>query len=301
MQGIKSSRNILLIIYIVVSLCLYGVSVATSTPSPSQGGDSRIPKLKDDELLQGSVLLINNQTLDLTVRPVLFVDEANLHLLSLVDFSDAAKCPYIVIKENSRIRPQGITYYLGGEKWAYPSYISCVDNQLHGYMYSEAKTYLYQTRYLKPIVKVEFSNVLSNASNTNAMLAARQLTGSIIKPDQEFSFYSCVKTSPEQGYKAGTVLVETEDGNTETDEQFGGGICKTATLLHKAVVLSGFLETERHSHTGRVSYADLGDDAAVSKNDWDYKFVNTRDLPIKIVAYQERDNLVVEIYMVPEK
>ncbi|HWP98819.1 MAG TPA: VanW family protein [Syntrophomonadaceae bacterium] len=291
--------NHIIIISIAVALGLHGAAGATSMPSQTKQEEPVIQQITDDQKIQGSSLLINGQTLDLKTKPVVFIDDSSAELLSLLNLSNTNNSPYIVIKESSILRPEGISYYLGNEKWTYPSVICCVDNQVRGYMYAEAQTYLESLRYNQPVAEVSYPNILSSPDNVNAKLAAEQFNGAIIKPKQEFSFYSCVNTSLEEGYQEGTVLVETEEGTTETDQQMGGGICKTATLLHKVVDKLGLEETERHNHTEPVSYADPGDDASVSKGGWDYKFINTLDMPIKIVAYQDQDNLVVEIYIVP--
>lgn len=291
--------NLTIIVSMAAALGVFGAAGAAGKSASIQHEDPQTQQqIKDDQLLQDSSLAINNQTLDLKVKPVLFIDDSCAELLLLLNMSDADKIPYIVIKESSILRPQGIDYYLGNDNWTYPSLICCVDNQVRGYMYAEAKTYLENEKYRHPIAKISYINNQSSPSNVNARLAAEQLNGAVIKPKQEFSFYSCVNTL-EEGYQEGTVFVETEEGITETDQQLGGGICKTATLLHKIVDTLGLEETERHDHSEPVSYAEPGDEAAVSKGGWDYKFINTLDMPIKISAYQDVDYLVIEIYLVP--
>lgn len=298
-MAIMLSINLAIIICVAVILRFYGVAGAVGMPEPMKKEEIQAVQIEDEQSIQGSSLIINNQTLELSTKPVLFIDESCVELLSLVNFSDTENSPIIVIRESSTLRPQGINYYLGNDKWTYPSVICYVDNHVRGYIYAEARAYLESQQYEQPIAKAKIANSQSLPSNVNARLAAEQLNGAIIKPKQEFSFYSCVNTS-EEGYQEGTVFFETEEGTTETDQQLGGGICKTATLLHNAVSLLGLLETERHRHTEPVSYAQPGDDAAVSKGGWDYKFKNTLDVLIKIVAYQDKEDLVVEIYQVSE-
>lgn len=286
------------IISVAVVSCVYAATGASCQPAIVEPEDYQGQQVKDEQVLRESILTINGQTLDLKIKPVLFIDDSCAELLSMPGMSDPEKAPYIVIKEGSALRPQGTDFYTGNASWTYPSLICYSENLVKGYMYAEAKTYLENEKYRHPIAKLRYYNEQSSPDNVNARIAAEQLNGAIIKSKQQFSFYSCVNTS-EEGYRKGTVFVETEEGSTETAQQLGGGICKTATLLHKLVTALGLEEVERHNHSLPVSYANRGDDAAVSKGGWDYKFKNTLEMPIKITAHQHDDYLLIEIYLVP--
>ena len=72
-------------------------------------------------------------------------------------------------------------------------------------------------------------------------------------------------------------------------EEIGGGICQVSTTLFNAVVKADLEIVERHNHSMPVSYVDNGKDAAVSWGAQDFRFVNSTDEPIYIVAYVSGD------------
>lgn len=127
----------------------------------------------------------------------------------------------------------------------------------------------------------------------NAALAAEAINGKSILPGTLFSFNEIVGPRTEKrGYQPARQIVSTPEGYDYADG-IGGGICRTATALNKAVAAAGLQEVERHSHTLPVDYEE---DIAVAWGGWDYKFRNTRPNPITIVCKTINEKLVVEIW-----
>jgi hypothetical protein len=76
----------------------------------------------------------------------------------------------------------------------------------------------------------------------------------------------------------------------------GGGICIVSTLLYRAALETGLKILDRKPHSGRVSYADPGLDAAVAFGSADMVFKNNTDTPIYIRATVENDTLAISLY-----
>ena len=129
----------------------------------------------------------------------------------------------------------------------------------------------------------------------NAVLAATAINGTVIPPGGVFSFNQTVgQRTPERGYLPSEVIVSGPDG-PERAEGVGGGICRTATVLHQAVKSAGLEVMEASRHSLPVSYGD-GDDVAVAWPDLDYKFRNTSGVHLKIVMQEQGGVLVAELF-----
>jgi len=135
----------------------------------------------------------------------------------------------------------------------------------------------------------------------NAARAAAFLDGAVVLPGAEFSFNR--RAGPYdtlRGYGPGVSVVETAYG-LEFAPGVGGGVCRTATALHRAVPGAGLEILERHGHALPVAYAPDGDDAAVSWPDQDYRFRNTRARPVLVRAFREGGQVVVRLYELRHK
>lgn len=116
-------------------------------------------------------------------------------------------------------------------------------------------------------------------SHLNAALALKHLNGRRLEPGEVFSFNQAVgPRTEERGFLVGLSGVR---GKYLPD--VGGGVCRAATSLHRAVVRAGLEVVELHRHPGGADYAPEGDDAAVWWGRWDYRFRN--DLPVTVVVY----------------
>ena len=134
-----------------------------------------------------------------------------------------------------------------------------------------------------PDLLSEFSTKYA-ASNknrtTNLILAAKKINGTVLMPDETFSYNKVVGARTIQaGYKEAPIYVSgrVEDG-------IGGGICQITTTLYNAVVYANLDIVERSNHQFVPSYAGPSRDATVVYGAIDFKFKNNRDYPIKIAC-----------------
>ena len=137
----------------------------------------------------------------------------------------------------------------------------------------------------------------------NVQLASSKIDGTILYPGDLFSYNEVVGTrTTEAGFLPAPAYV---DGDVK--DEIGGGACQVSSTLY-AATLFAFLETvERTNHYFPVHYMQLGTDATVTIPDaggnvMDLKFRNSRNYPIKLVAYSTVDeenyqrNLTFEIW-----
>jgi len=123
----------------------------------------------------------------------------------------------------------------------------------------------------------------------NIALAAKTINGTIILPGETFSYNGILgNTNKEKGYKLGTAYV-----GGKVVESYGGGICQVSSTLYNSVLYANLEIVERYNHSYVVNYVPAGRDATVAYGGKDFKFKNTRNYPIKIVA--KANNGVVSI------
>lgn len=167
--------------------------------------------------------------------------------------------------------------------------------------------YRFDLIYTKPQVKVSdfgmdaFPNLLATYSTkyvnnpdrtTNLRIAASKVNGTVIVPGGTFSFNSVVgPRTTSRGYKSAAIYSE---GTVVNDT--GGGICQVVTTIYNAAIKANMNITERRNHSFLPTYADPGYDATVVYGSQDFKFKNSRDYPIKIIASVENGYCTVEIY-----
>ncbi len=117
----------------------------------------------------------------------------------------------------------------------------------------------------------------------NSALAASYINRTILEPGQAFSFNAIVgNTTAAKGYKYAPII---------GGWAYGGGVCKTSTVLFQAARSAGLEILERHNHGGSgVNYATPGNDAAISIPYKDMKFRNNTSNRIRI-AYEFIGNI----------
>ena len=137
------------------------------------------------------------------------------------------------------------------------------------------------------------TNYVNNADRTtNLILASNKINGVVLMPGDTFSFNSVVgPRTEEKGYKVAAVY---SDGTVTQD--VGGGICQIVTTLYNAAVKADMNITVRRNHTFVPSYSEPGYDATVVYGSQDFKFVNSRDYPVKIVSSVSGGVATVSIY-----
>lgn len=128
----------------------------------------------------------------------------------------------------------------------------------------------------------------------NVSKAASSINGVILLPGEEFSYNPTLgKRTPENGY----LLAGAYSGG-QTVQEYGGGICQVSSTLYYCCLYANLKITSRTCHYFPVSYLPAGLDATVSWGGPEYKFVNNRDYPIKIVASADakEHTITVEIW-----
>lgn len=125
----------------------------------------------------------------------------------------------------------------------------------------------------------------------NVELAAAKINGVILNPGEEFSYNDVVgKRTEAAGFKSASIY---ENGRVSTG--IGGGICQVSSNLYCAAIYANLDITVRTNHYFAVSYLPVGFDATVSWGGPEFKFVNNRDYPVKIVATCKNRELTVQI------
>ena len=125
----------------------------------------------------------------------------------------------------------------------------------------------------------------------NVARAAELINGKILAPGEVFSFNDTVgDRTTENGfysapeYSAGQSVVG-----------IGGGTCQVSTTLYSAVLYADLGISSRTEHMMKVGYAPAGQDATVAYGSIDFKFKNTTDYPVKIVATTGGGKVTVSI------
>lgn len=116
--------------------------------------------------------------------------------------------------------------------------------------------------------------------SSNIKLAAQYLSGRVLMPGEQFDFNGMLgQRTTSRGFKEAGVYV-----SGRHDRDVGGGICQVSTTLYNSVLQAGLKVVDRSAHSLPVAYVPLGQDATVSFPEPDFKFVNTLDVPVGIIA-----------------
>ena len=129
---------------------------------------------------------------------------------------------------------------------------------------------------------------INRISNIN--LACESISGTAVKPGEEFSFNEVVgKRSKERGYKDAPIIF-----HGEKSYGTGGGVCQVSTTVYMAALNAGLEITERHTHSEKVSYAP-GTDATVVYGEKDMKFKNNTADTVYIYAWAQNETVFGKI------
>ena len=130
------------------------------------------------------------------------------------------------------------------------------------------------------LASVDTNHVYNPNRTTNLTLAANAINGTIVRPDEVFSFNQVVgERTEEKGYKAAAIYV-----GEATADGVGGGICQVASTIYYAAMLADLEIVERSEHRYLVDYVPPGMDATIYWGSLDFKFKNNTDYPIRIDA-----------------
>lgn len=152
----------------------------------------------------------------------------------------------------------------------------------------------------KNIVQIaEFSTPIRDKTPSrtkNIAVAAQKLDFVQIKPGVELSFNKAVgQRTLAEGFSEGPIIIRTDYG-VKKDNDVGGGICQVSTTLFNAVQQCGLEITERHMHSGDITYAPKGKDATVYYGSADFRFRNNRSHPVMLRMGMGANTFSVKIF-----
>lgn len=125
----------------------------------------------------------------------------------------------------------------------------------------------------------------------NVALACRKIDGTVLYPEDEFSFNDIVGArTVENGFKSAYII---KDG--EFVEGIGGGVCQVSSTLYNCALLANLTITCVRAHSLPVSYVAPSFDAMVSTTS-DLRFVNTLSSPVTIKMIADEKYLKAEMY-----
>ena len=116
---------------------------------------------------------------------------------------------------------------------------------------------------------------------SNVKKACEILDGIMLMPGEEFSYNDTIGERTEEG----GWLPAPAYANGEVRQELGGGICQVSSTLYNAVAYSNLRVLEREFHQFQVGYLPAGMDATVSWGWPNFRFMNTKQYPIKIHAW----------------
>lgn len=126
----------------------------------------------------------------------------------------------------------------------------------------------------------------------NIALAAKSLSGTVLRQDEVFSFNRKVGLRTEEnGYKPAPVIL-----NGEFTEGVGGGVCQVSTTLYNAALKAGLEIIESHRHSLAVGYVSPSFDAMVSDNACDLRFKNVSGENVYLQATCDGQTLTISFY-----
>ncbi|WP_408956317.1 VanW family protein [Natroniella sp. ANB-PHB2] len=129
----------------------------------------------------------------------------------------------------------------------------------------------------------------------NIEIALQEINQHQLKPTEEFSFNQLIGfPTADKGYKEATII-----DSGEFSSALGGGICQVSSTLYNAASQAQLKVTERHHHSMTVNYVPTGQDATVSPNEKDFRFVNNQDSKLMILT--ELIDRYVVIYLIKLK
>ncbi len=165
---------------------------------------------------------------------------------------------------------------------------------------------------IPPVQMVELRDVLgksitsyagsASARAHNVRLATERLNGKLIAPGEIFSFNKVMgPTTLSAGFQKGYGII-LKEGQAETVESVGGGICQVSTTLFQAVYWAGLEIVERWYHLywipryGQPPFGFTGLDATVDDPWVDFKFRNTTGNWIRIETKSDDSNIYFTLY-----
>ena len=145
----------------------------------------------------------------------------------------------------------------------------------------------------RDVLATRETSLRTSSSNriNNVSIAASTINNLVLQPGDVFSFNGVVgKRTAEKGYKLAGAYV-----GGETVDQIGGGICQVSSTIYYCTLIAQLETVERSCHRFSVAYLPLGMDATVNWGTLDFKFRNSSEYPVRIIAYVEGKKLHVDL------
>ena len=149
----------------------------------------------------------------------------------------------------------------------------------------------------RDVLASKTTNLTSNVGRSkNVELAAAQVNELVLMPGEVFDYNAVVgERTTARGFSAAAAYV-----GKEVVQEVGGGICQLSSTIYYATLYARLDTVYRTCHRYASSYVPLGMDATVSWGGPEFKFENSSDYPIKILAYinwsgDYRKSVTVEI------
>lgn len=131
----------------------------------------------------------------------------------------------------------------------------------------------------------------------NLRLACQKINGKVILSGETFSYNKTLgPRTIATGYKNGKIY-----SNGEVVDGIGGGICQISSTLYNSVLMANLEIVERRNHQFVTSYVPAGRDATVVYGMTDFKFKNTRQYPVRLVASSKNGIATISIYGIKEE
>ncbi len=125
----------------------------------------------------------------------------------------------------------------------------------------------------------------------NLTLAAKAISGTVLLPNETFSFNKVVgERTAQRGFLEANVVI-----NGEFQKGIGGGVCQVSTTLFNAVLLAALPVENAAAHSIPVSYVPFSQDCTVSSA-IDFRFTNDTDHPVYIAATVKGSTLTFVLY-----
>ena len=172
---------------------------------------------------------------------------------------------------------------------------------MDGNWYKDGRSVVLQSDVLQPnvtraMLQQSFGRISSYTTTTlagynrnkNIELACAAVTGTVVESGKTFSFNETVgRRTVDKGYLPAGAIAQ-----GQSIEETGGGVCQVSSTMFNAAVMANMQIVASSAHAWPSAYVEPGRDATV---DWqnfqnlnqslDFKFKNTSDYPIFIVAY----------------
>lgn len=130
----------------------------------------------------------------------------------------------------------------------------------------------------------------------NINKAVGLIDGTKLSPGEEFDINSILGPRNEKnGWRMATGIRE-----GRYQQEYGGGVCQVSTTLFNAVMMADLTILERRPHSWPLGYIDIGRDATISTGGPNFRFMNSSDCDIYVLAKTDsQKRITISIYGKP--